>query len=108
MATRNETLKRAIRKKKFVYKKRRTSYGKYGGSHFEAEIFQLVKNDIKRVGTTKWNTSSYAGDESTVFKELVELKLIPKKIIKDKAKKGRKGYYGWGDREEYGLFIEEI
>jgi len=98
----------ATRKKKFVYKKRRTSYRKYGGSHYEAEIFQLLKGDIKPVGTTKWNTASYSGDDSTVYKKLVELKLIPKKIIKEKIKSGRNGYYGWGDREKHGLFIEEI
>ena len=103
-----EELKRKIRKKRFVYKKRKTSTSIYGGRNFEAEIFQLVKNEIKPVGKTKWNTASYSGDESTVFKELVELKLIPKRIMKDKIKKGRKGYYSWRDREDYGLFIEEI
>ena len=103
-----DDLKKKIRNKKFVYKKRKTSTSIYGGRNFEAEIFQLVKNDIKPVGTAKWNTASYSGDESTVFKKLVELKLIPKRIIKAKAKKGGKGYYSWRDRDEFGLYIEEI
>ena len=103
-----EQLKSKIRKKKFVYKKRKTSTSIYGGRNFEAEIFQILKSDLKKVGTTKWNTAGYSGDESTVFKKLVELKLIPKRIIKAKAKKGGKGYYSWRDREDHGLFIEEI
>jgi len=108
METRQEQLKRAIRKKKFVYKKRKTSTSIYGGRNFEAEIFQIIKNDIKPVGTATWNTASYSGDESTVYKKLVELKLIPKKVIKSKAKMGGKGYYSWRDRDEFGLYIDEI
>ena len=108
MTTRNQELKKAIRQKKFVFKKRKTSTSIYGGRNFEAEIFQVTKNTLKPVAKTKWNTASYAGDESTVYKELAKKGLISKKIQKAKAKEGRKGYYGWRDREKYGLFIEEI
>ena len=105
---RKEKLKRAIRKKKFVYKKVSSRSTGWGGSNVKAEIFKISKNTLSHVGDVKWNTASYRGDESSVYNELKALGLISKKTQKAKKKAGRENYYSWGDKEQYGLHIDEI
>ena len=100
-------LKSRIRKKKFVYKKVSSRATGMGGTDVKAEIFKISKNTLSKVGDVGWNTASYRGDESTVFNELKALGLISKKIQKAKKKTGRENYYSWGDKEMYGLHIDE-
>ncbi len=107
MVNRKEQLKRAIRKKKFVYKKVSSRSTGMGETNVKAEIYKISKNTLSRVGEAKWNTASYRGDESTVFNEFKKIGLISKKIQKAKKKKGDENYYSWGDKEAYGLHIDE-
>ncbi len=106
MDKRKEKLKRAIRKKKFVYKEVSSRSTGFGGSNVKAEIFKISKNTLTKVGDVKWNTASYRGNESEVFNELKLLGLISKKIQKAKKKVGGENYYSWGDKELYGLYID--
>jgi len=55
MDKRKEKLKRAIRKKKFVYKEVSSRSTGFGGSNVKAEIFKISKNTLTKVGDVKWN-----------------------------------------------------
>jgi len=104
----DEKLKRRIRKMMFYYKPKKTSHSVYGGTYYTTDIYKSVKNELKKVGTTKWNTASYRGEESEVYNELKKLGLIPKKIAKTKKEKGNENYYSWQDKENFGLHIKPI
>lgn len=104
-----ELLKKRIRSKRFYFKPIKTSTSIYGGRHFKADIFQHTKKGLKNVGTAKWNTASYRGEESEVLNQLVRDKILPKEVLQiSKGTHSGSGYWNWPFKDEIGVDIKQI
>jgi hypothetical protein len=64
---------------KVVEKKPRSA----GGYNVTAEVFEVKSGKISKIGSLKWNTSGYKGDQSSVYDFLYGKKLITAKEYKE-------------------------
>lgn len=75
-------------KKTYYYKIDSKKLRKFGGFIVEASVYIAKAGKIVKIGDIKWDTSSYKGDESTVYEFLKNEKLISNKEYAE-----NNGYY---------------
>jgi hypothetical protein len=77
--------------KNFYYKIVKSTPRRSGGRNETAEVFKVVRGEIKKLGEVKWCTASTYGETSEVQQFLIKKKLLPKKLG---------NYYTWKKGEE--------
>lgn len=84
-------------KKQFYFLKVKQNRRYYGGLNVKALLFRIHKGKLEKIGSCKWCTASYRGEESEVFQALMALGYIPKKYKSSSICGWRAGGYFAGD-----------
>ena len=90
--------------KVFYYKIDKANRRVYGGLNVRASIYEVKRGEVLPVGSCRWCTASFRGEESEVFNALVEMKRIPKKWLESSRCSWRGGgYYAGEVCEKYAI-----
>jgi len=75
-------------KKRYYYKIDKKTKRQNGGFNVNASVYAIRNGEVKKLGTTKWNTASSKGEYSEVYDFLKSKKLVTAKEYKE-----NNGYY---------------
>ena len=87
--------------KHFYYSIKTSNHSVNGGTNVGVQVYRHTPTGMEGIGSVKWNTAGYKGEESEVLDYLKKIGEVPAYMFPN-------GYYSWSAAEKYNMKISRI